>query len=207
LHDSVLQTLTLIQKHADDPKRMAQLARRQERELRSWLYEPTPERPGTVRLGPALESVADAVEHDHGIRVEVVTVGDSTDLNPDSIEALVAATREAVTNAAKHAGVDRVDVFAEARPNAIEVFVRDAGNGFDVNTIPTDRHGIRQSINDRMERHGGSATIFSEAGMGTEVELYLPLKTQPAEESESGDPESDESETANTTRAATQEIQ
>ncbi|MDH3294377.1 MAG: ATP-binding protein [Acidimicrobiia bacterium] len=178
LHDSVLQTLTLIQKHSDDPKRTAQLARRQERELRSWLYEPSPDNPGTVRLAPALEAVADAVEHDHGVRVEVVTVGDSIDLEPNSIEALVAATREAVTNAAKHAGVDRVDVFAEHRPNAIEVFVRDAGVGFDPESIAPDRHGIRQSISDRMERHGGSVSIFSEPGMGTEVELYLPLSVE-----------------------------
>ncbi len=193
LHDSVLQTLTLIQKHADDPRRMAQLARRQERELRSWLYEPTPENPGTVRLGPALEGVADAVEHDHGIRVEVVTVGDSTDLIPHSIEALVAATREAVTNAAKHAEVDRVDVFAEVRPNAIEVFVRDAGVGFDPDDIAADRHGIRRSIQDRMERHGGRASIDSEPGLGTEVELYLPLDT--ADNTESTD-------TANNTESA-----
>ncbi len=175
LHDSVLQTLTLIQKHAEDPKRMAQLARRQERELRTWLYEPTPEQPGAIRLGPALDEVADAVEHDHQVRVEVVTVGDSLDLRPESIEDLVSATREAITNAAKHAGVDRVDVYAEHRTNSIEVFIRDAGVGFDPETVADDRHGIRQSIKARLERHGGRATIFSEPGHGTEVELYLPL--------------------------------
>ena len=175
LHDSVLQTLTLIQKHSDDPKRMAQLARRQERELRTWLYEPAPEQPGTIRLGPALDEVADAVEHDHQVRVEVVTVGDSLDLHPASIEDLVSATREAITNAAKHAGVDRVDVYAEHRTNSIEVFVRDAGVGFDPDDVAGDRHGIRQSIKARLERHGGRATIFSEPGQGTEVELYLPL--------------------------------
>ncbi len=175
LHDSVLQTLTLIQKHAEDPKRMAQLARRQERELRTWLYEPTPEQPGTIRLGPALDEVADTVEHDHQVRVEVVTVGDSLDLRPESIEDLVSATREAVTNAAKHAEVDRIDVYAEHRPNAIEIFIRDAGIGFDPDDVAADRHGIRQSIKARLERHGGRATIFSEPGQGTEVELYLPL--------------------------------
>jgi len=175
LHDSVLQTLTLIQKHSDDPKRMAQLARRQERELRTWLYEPAAEQPGTIRLGPALDEVADAVEHDHQVRVEVVTVGDSLDLHPASIEDLVSATREAITNAAKHAGVDRVDVYAEHRANSIEVFVRDAGVGFDSDDVAGDRHGIRQSIKARLERHGGRATIFSEPGQGTEVELYLPL--------------------------------
>ncbi len=183
LHDSVLQTLTLIQKHADDPKRMAQLARRQERELRTWLYEPSPEQPGAIRLGPALDEVADAVEHDHQVRVEVVTVGDSLDLNPGSIEDLVSATREAITNAAKHAEVDRIDVYAEHRTNSIEVFVRDAGIGFDPEGVADDRHGIRQSIKARLERHGGRASIFSEPGHGTEVELYLPLNattTRPA---------------------------
>ncbi|MDH3301816.1 MAG: ATP-binding protein [Acidimicrobiia bacterium] len=183
LHDSVLQTLTLIQKHSEDPKRMAQLARRQERELRTWLYEPTPEQPGTIRLGPALDEVADAVEHDHQVRVEVVTVGDSLDLRPESIDDLVSATREAVTNAAKHAEIDRIDVYAEHRPNAIEVFIRDAGIGFDPDDVAADRHGIRQSIKARLERHGGRATIFSEPGQGTEVELYLPLNettTRPA---------------------------
>ena len=183
LHDSVLQTLTLIQKHSDDPKRMAQLARRQERELRTWLYEPSPDQPGTIRLGPALDEVADAVEHDHQVRVEVVTVGDSLDLHPSSIEDLVSATREAITNAAKHADVDRIDVYAEHRSNSIEVFIRDAGVGFDPDDVADDRHGIRQSIKARLERHGGRATIFSEPGQGTEVELYLPLTettTRPA---------------------------
>jgi signal transduction histidine kinase len=175
LHDSVLQTLTLIQKHAEDPKRTAQLARRQERELRTWLYEPAPELPGTVRLAPALQDVADAVEHDHQVRVELVTVGDSVDLDPASIDDLVAASREAITNAAKHARVDRIDVYAEHRSNAIEVFVRDSGVGFDPDVVAPDRVGIRQSIKARVERHGGKVTISSEPGLGTEVELYLPL--------------------------------
>ena len=192
LHDSVLQTLTLIQKHSDDPKRMAQLARRQERELRTWLYEPTPEHPGTIRLGPALEEVADAVEHDHQVRVEVVSVGDAVDLDPASIEDLVSATREAITNAAKHAQVDRIDVYAEHRAKSIEVFIRDAGVGFDPDDVALDRHGIRQSINARMERHGGRATIFSEPGHGTEVELYLPLSDKPTRSTSEQPSEPDE---------------
>lgn len=191
LHDSVLQTLTLIQKHSEDPKRMAQLARRQERELRTWLYEPSAEQPGTIRLGPALDEVADAVEHDHEVRVEVVTVGDSLDLSPESIDDLVSATREAITNAAKHAEVDRIDVYAEHRTNSIEVFIRDAGVGFDPDDVADDRHGIRQSIKARLERHGGRATIFSEPGQGTEVELYLPLTDTTKRPATAGEPQAE----------------
>ena len=175
LHDSVLQTLTLIQRNADDPKRTAQIARQQERELRQWLYGKEPERPGSTRLDPALQEMANRVERHHGVKVEVVTVGDTEDLDPESIEGLVAATQEAVTNAAKHAGVPKVDVFAERRPGVIEVFVRDAGIGFDPNSIDADRQGIRASIIDRMERHGGQVAIHSELGHGTEVELTQPL--------------------------------
>lgn len=175
LHDSVLQTLTLIQRNADDPQRTAQIARQQERELRQWLYGKEPARPGTVRLDPALQAMANRVEQTHGVKVEVVTVGDNEDLDPATIEGLVAATQEAVTNAAKHAGVATVDVFAERRPESIEVFVRDAGIGFDPDDIDADRQGVRSSIIDRMERHGGQATIHSEPGRGTEVELIQPL--------------------------------
>jgi signal transduction histidine kinase len=175
LHDSVLQTLTLIQRNADDPKRTAQIARQQERELRQWLYGKEPPRPGATRLDPALQDMANRVEQHHGVKVEVVTVGDSQDLAPEAIVGLVAATQEAVTNAAKHAGVAKVDVFAERTPEAIEVFVRDAGVGFDPEAIDGDRQGIRSSIIDRMERHGGRAHIHSEPGEGTEVELIQPL--------------------------------
>lgn len=175
LHDSVLQTLTLIQRSADDPQRMAQIARRQERELRQWLYGREPVRPGTIRLDPALQEMANRVEQNHGVKVEVVTVGDNEDLDPATIEGLVAATQEAVTNAAKHAGVANIDVFAERTADAVEVFVRDAGIGFDPSAIDDDRQGVRSSIIDRMERHGGRATIHSEPGQGTEIELIQPL--------------------------------
>ena len=175
LHDSVLQTLTLIQRNADDPQRTAQIARQQERELRAWLYGNEPGQPGTTRLEPALQGVATRVEEHHGVKVEVVTVGDTHDLDPEAIEGLVAATQEAVTNAAKHAGVAKIDVYAERRPGAVEVFVRDAGAGFDPGEIDADRKGVRLSIIDRMARHGGSATIHSEPGVGTEVELVQPL--------------------------------
>ncbi|MEM7272380.1 MAG: PspC domain-containing protein [Actinomycetota bacterium] len=177
LHDSVLQTLTLIQRNADDAQQTAQIARQQERELRAWLYGNEPTTPGTTRLEPALQEVAHRVEANHGVKVEVVTVGDSHDLDPLAIHGLVAATQEAVTNAAKHAGVAKIDVFAEHRPDTIEVFVRDAGAGFDLEAIDPDRQGIRNSILDRMERHGGSAYIHSEPGVGTEVELIQPITT------------------------------
>lgn len=175
LHDSVLQTLTLIQRNADDPKRTAQIARQQERELRQWLYGKEPAQPGRVRLELALQEVANRVERHHGVKVEVVTVGDNEDLDPATIEGLVAATQEAVTNAAKHAGVSTIDVFAERRPDSVEVFIRDAGIGFDPDDIDDDRQGVRASIIGRMERHGGQATIHSEPGQGTEVELIQPL--------------------------------
>ncbi len=175
LHDSVLQTLTLIQRNANDPQRTAQIARKQERELRGWLYGNEPTQPGTTRLEPALHEVASKVEEDHGIKVEVVTVGDTADIDPAMIHGLVGATQEAATNAAKHAGVAKIDIFAERKSNSIDVFVRDAGAGFDLSQIDEDRQGIRKSIIDRMERHGGHASIHSEHGAGTEVELHLPL--------------------------------
>ncbi len=175
LHDSVLQTLTLIQRNANDPTRTAQIARQQERELRQWLYGREPAQPGSTRLDPALQEVAARVEEHHGVKVEVVTVGDTEDLDPNAIEGLVAATQEAVTNAAKHAQVAKIDVYAERRPDAVEVFVRDAGVGFDPASIDDDRQGVRSSIIDRMARYGGSANVHSEPGQGTEIELIQPL--------------------------------
>ncbi len=175
LHDSVLQTLTLIQRNANDPQRTALIARQQERELRSWLYGNEPSQPGTTRLEPALQEVATRVEENHGVKVEVVTVGDTHDIEPSAIHGLLGATQEAVTNAAKHAKVNKIDVYAERRPDGIEVFIRDAGVGFDVDVIDEDRQGVRKSIIDRMERHGGGASIHSEPGNGTEVELTQPL--------------------------------
>lgn len=176
LHDSVLQTLTLIQRHADDPKRTIQIARQQERDLRGWLYgDQRAEQPGTTRLGPALEALISRIERDHDIQVELVTVGDSVDLFPTVIEPLILATGEAVTNAAKHAGVDRVDVYAERHPTGIEVFVRDSGVGFEPSGVADDRLGIQRSIIGRLERRGGRARIESQPGSGTEVELHLPL--------------------------------
>ena len=171
LHDSVLQTLALVQQRSDDPKAVEALARRQERELRAWLGRRTVPG-GSATLGAALEAAAGEVERDHGVRVEVVSVGE-VPLDERS-QALVAAAREAMVNAAKFAG-GAVDVFAEAGDDRVEVFVRDRGPGYAVDEIAPDRRGVRESIIGRMERHGGRAVVNSTPGEGTEVELSLPV--------------------------------
>jgi signal transduction histidine kinase/phage shock protein PspC (stress-responsive transcriptional regulator) len=169
LHDSVLQTLALIQKQADDPRMVATLARAQERDLRSWLYDD----PGRTvdTLSAALRAAAAEVEDSHGVPVEVVTVGDRS-LSPD-VDALAKAAREAMVNAARHSGADKVAVFAEAGPEAVEVFVRDRGHGFDPGDVSSDRLGVRNSIIGRMQRHGGEADVRSGHGEGTEIRLSL----------------------------------
>jgi signal transduction histidine kinase len=170
LHDSVLQTLALMQRRADEPAEVAALARRQERELRAWLAD-RPAPGAQAQLAAALEAVAADVEERHGVPVEVVTVGDR-DLDP-ATEAVVAAAREAMTNAAKFGGGSTVDVYAESGDDRLQVFVRDRGPGFDPDAVPSDRRGLRESIIGRMERHGGRATVSSSPGGGTEVELLL----------------------------------
>jgi signal transduction histidine kinase len=170
LHDSVLQTLALIQRRSDDPAEVAQLARRQERDLRAWLNDDATA--ATDTLHGALVRAAAEVEAQHGIEIEVVCVGDRG-LDHDTA-ALVAAAREAMLNAAKFAGAGRVDVYAEASDERAEVFVRDRGTGFDPGTVPADRRGVRESIVGRMARHGGRAEVRSAPGQGTEIELVLP---------------------------------
>lgn len=171
LHDSVLQTLALIQKNAHDGPLVARLARSQERDLRGWLYSGDSTDESTV--AGALRRVAATVEDAHGIPVELVVVGDRP--YGEALTPVVRAAGEALTNAAKHAGVDRVDVYAEVTDEAVSVFVRDRGVGFDPRSIPEDRFGVRQSIHDRMARHGGTAEIRSTPGEGTEVRLHLPV--------------------------------
>jgi signal transduction histidine kinase/phage shock protein PspC (stress-responsive transcriptional regulator) len=172
LHDSVLQTLALIQKHADDGRTVARLARAQERDLRAWLYaDPAA---AETSLSGALKAAAAEVEDVHGIPVEVVTVGDA-ELG-DAARPIVLAAREAMVNAAKHSGADKVDVYAESAGDRVEVFVRDRGRGFDTAAVSEDRLGVRRSIVDRMERHAGSATVRSAPGEGTEVRLSMPLR-------------------------------
>jgi signal transduction histidine kinase len=179
LHDSVLQTLALIQKNAHDSAMVARLARSQERDLRAWLFEGDSKDSDT--LAGAMRTIAAEVEDHHGVDVDLVCVGDCPFTEP--LRAVVAATREALVNAAKHAGTGKVDVYVEVSPAAVEVFVRDRGVGFDPGEVPEDRQGVRGSIVDRMERHGGSSEIRSTPGEGTEVRLRLPRTDKPEEES------------------------
>lgn len=169
IHDSVLQTLTLLQKHAADPVRVQQLARAEERELRDWLYG---EAATDSSFAAAMQHCAHEVETRHGVTIDIVAVGDTT---VDSrIEALIAAAQEAMVNAAKHSGVSSVQVYAEVEADAIEVFIRDRGKGFDTDGIAADRAGVRESIEGRMKRCGGTGVVKSKEGDGTEVALTLP---------------------------------
>ena len=170
VHDSVMQTLALIQREAADPTRVATLARQQERELRAWLYGRRADDDATLAHG--VEAAAAEVEELHGVRIETVTAGDAR--LDERLEALVLAAREAMTNAAKFARTDVVSVYVEGGEDGASVFVRDRGVGFDPASVPSDRHGLRESIHRRMERHGGSAAVSSAPGAGTEVELRMP---------------------------------
>jgi signal transduction histidine kinase len=170
VHDQVLHTLALIQRNAADTTSVMRLARGQERTLRNWLYKPTAS--PTDRLAAALEQAAAEVEDTYAIRVETVMVGDAE--HDDRVAALVAATREALVNAARHAKVSTVSLYAEAEEEQLSVFVRDRGAGFDLSGVDSDRHGVRGSIIGRMQRHGGHAEIRSSPGEGTEVQLTMP---------------------------------
>ncbi len=173
LHDSVLQTLALIQR-TSEPKEMATLARAQERELRAWLYgRQAP--PDTELLSAAVEEVAARAEQLHHVKVEVVVVGDGP-VDARSL-AVVRAAGEAIANAAKHSGAPTVSVYVEATPSSVTAYITDEGVGFRSDEVPRDRRGIADSIIGRMARHGGTATITSEPGEGTEVHLYLPRGT------------------------------
>ena len=172
LHDSVLQTLALIQRRATEPA-VGSLARSQERELRNWLYGAA--HASAETLAGALEKVCADIEERQQVQVELVTVGDSS--LTESIGALVSAAGEAITNAAKFSGVDKVSVYAETEGDEARVFVRDRGRGFDPDSVTGDRRGLRDSIIGRMERHGGTATITSAAGEGTEVALSVMRET------------------------------
>jgi len=172
LHDSVLQTLALVQKRADDPRAVARLARRQERELRAWLQSGRPAPAPDASLAAGLQAAAAEVEDAHGVPIEVVAVGDAP--LDDDTRAVVDAAREALVNAAKFAGEDApVAVYAEVTDGRVQVFVRDRGAGFDPAAVPPDRRGLRESVVGRMERHGGRAVVHAAPGAGTEVELTL----------------------------------
>ena len=171
LHDSVLQTLALIQNRAGASSEVARIARAQERELRDWLF--AGDEPTVADLGAELRGVAAAIELDYPVRIDVVTAGESVGR---TASALVAAAREAMLNAARHAGGE-VSVYVEASPTATDVFIRDRGPGVDLDALPAGRIGIRESIVGRMARAGGSATVRPGAGGGTEVHLHLEVTT------------------------------
>jgi signal transduction histidine kinase len=170
VHDQVLHTLALIQRNAGDTTSVVRLARGQERTLRNWLYKPAAS--PSERFAAALEQVAAEVEDTYAVTIETVVVGDAT--NDDRVAALVAATREALVNAARHARVGTVSLYAEVEEEKISVFVRDRGAGFDLSTVDGDRQGVRGSIIGRMRRHGGQAEVRSTPGEGTEVALTMP---------------------------------
>lgn len=168
LHDSVLQTLALVQRQAHDPAAVTRIARRQEHELRAWMAGEV--ELGTETLGAALRKAVAEVEDDHDAVVELTILGERV-LDRET-EALAAAAREALRNAARHAG-SPIFVFAQASPDGAEVFVRDEGPGFELATVPTERRGVRDSIVGRMRAVGGSAEIDSVVGEGTEVTLRI----------------------------------
>ncbi|MFI9213426.1 PspC domain-containing protein [Streptomyces sp. NPDC053253] len=175
VHDSVLHTLTLIQRNADDAGEVRRLARAQERELRNWLYKPEgtgrdEEEPAT--LAEAVKRAAAEVEDKHGVPLEVVVVGDCP--LDEKLTAQMQAAREAMVNAAKYGGEGgAVQVFAEVEGRTVFVSVRDRGPGFDLDAVPEDRMGVRESIIGRMQRNGGSARLRSVPDGGTEVELEM----------------------------------
>lgn len=174
IHDSVLHTLTLILRNAEDPKEVSRLARAQERDLRQWLYRPTgpdaaTDTPDT--LAECTRRVAAEVEDLHGVPVEVICVGDCP--MDEKLVVQLQAAREALVNAAKYGGGGPVSMYAEVEGNTVWVFVRDRGPGFDLDSVPEDRMGVRGSIIGRMERNGGHARVRPAPAGGTEVELEM----------------------------------
>ncbi|MDI2028935.1 PspC domain-containing protein [Saccharopolyspora sp. TS4A08] len=183
LHDSVLQTLALIQKQAGSEREVRRLARGQERELRGWLYGPdgygaagdsagTSEEAEKATFAAEVARICGEVEDHFAITVQQVVVGDCE--VDDRLTAQLNAAREALVNAAKHAGVREVSVYAEVEPELVSVFVRDRGAGFDPDQVPEDRHGLADSVRGRVQRHGGKVKVRTSPGQGTEVAMEMP---------------------------------
>ncbi len=174
VHDSVLQTLALIQRRADDPQKVVQLARQQERELRSWLFEGRDpnETEADQTLTGGVRQIQQDVEARYGVPVEAVTVADC-ELD-DNLNALLAAAREATVNAAKWSGASVISLFAEVEPGEVSLVVRDRGKGFDPEAVPADRKGLAESVQGRMTRRGGTVTVTTAPGEGTKVTLKMP---------------------------------
>jgi signal transduction histidine kinase len=178
LHDSVLQTLALIQRQSDQPREVLRLARGQERELRHWLYGPGGYGRRSVESGglaAAITAAAAEVEDTYAVDVRPVVVGDRP--LDDDLRALVLAAREAMVNAAKHAEVAEISVYVEVEEDGVHVFVRDRGVGFDPEAVPGDRHGLAESVRAGVTRHGGTVRLRSTVGEGTEVHLSIPAPT------------------------------
>ncbi|NUP67300.1 MAG: PspC domain-containing protein [Nonomuraea sp.] len=176
VHDSVLHTLTLIQRVSHDPREVTRLARSQERELRNWLYQPAQDADATVAA--AVRRIAAEEEDSHGVPIEIVCVGD-IDLDPQGkLAAMLKASRQAMVNAAKYSESPSISVYAEVEGSEVTIFVKDRGKGFDLEAVPLDRMGIRESIIGRMERHGGTARVRTEPGEGTEVMLTMKVDKQ-----------------------------
>jgi signal transduction histidine kinase len=179
VHDSVLQTLALIQRRADQPQQVIQLARAQERELRSWLFEGrSPDDAEELTVADGVRQIQQDIESRYGVPVEAVTVGDC-DLD-DNLAALLAAAREATVNAAKWSGASVISLFAEVEPVEVSIVVRDRGKGFDPESVPEDRKGLAESVYGRMTRRGGTATVTSAPGEGTKVTLKMPRSSMTA---------------------------
>jgi len=178
VHDSVLQTLALIQRRANDPQKVIQLARMQERELRSWLFEGRA--PGDADVSSVAEGVRQIqrdVEALHGVPVEIVTVGDCP--LDEHLNALLGAAREATVNAAKWSGAGVISLFAEVESGEVSIVVRDRGKGFDPEAVPEDRKGLAESVHGRMARRGGTAIVTTAPGEGTKVTLSMPRQPEP----------------------------
>ncbi|MEU7741565.1 PspC domain-containing protein [Nonomuraea sp. NPDC049158] len=176
VHDSVLHTLTLIQRVAHDPREVTRLARAQERDLRNWLYQPAQDADAT--LAAAVRRIAAEEEDAHGVPIEVVCVGDIELDSAGKLGAMLKASRQSMVNAAKYSGSPSISVYAEVEGEEATIFVKDRGKGFDLNAVPLDRMGIRESIIGRMERHGGAARVRTEPGEGTEVMLTMKVEKQ-----------------------------
>lgn len=174
VHDSVLHTLTLIQRVSHDPREVTRLARAQERELRNWLYQPAQDADAT--LAAAVRRIAAEEEDSHGVPIEVVCVGDTELDSGGRLGAMLNASRQAMVNAAKYSESPVISVYAEVEGEEVTIFVKDRGKGFDLDEVPLDRMGIRESIIGRMERHGGNARVRTEPGEGTEVMLTMKVE-------------------------------
>ncbi|TDE50926.1 ATP-binding protein [Nonomuraea mesophila] len=174
VHDSVLHTLTLIQRVAHDQREVTRLARAQERDLRNWLYQPAQDADATVAA--AVRRIAAEEEDAHGVPIEVVCVGDIDLDSAGKLAAMLKASRQAMVNAAKYSGSPSISVYAEVEGEEVTIFVKDRGKGFDLEAVPLDRMGIRESIIGRMERHGGAARVRTEPGEGTEVMLTMKVE-------------------------------